>query len=29
LRTLLDFYDLPPLGASHEAEAINGIWEIH
>jgi phosphatidylinositol-3-phosphatase len=29
LRTLLDFYDLPPLGASHDAEAINGIWEIH
>lgn len=26
LRTLLDFYDLPALGASHDAEAINGIW---
>jgi phosphatidylinositol-3-phosphatase len=27
LRTLLDFYDLPALGASHDAEAINGVWE--
>ena len=26
LRTLLDFYDLPALGASHDAEAINGVW---
>jgi acid phosphatase len=27
LRTLLDFYDLPALGASHDADAINGVWE--
>jgi acid phosphatase len=27
LRTLLDFYDLPALGASHDEEAINGVWE--
>jgi acid phosphatase len=27
LRTLLDFYDLPALGASDDAEAINGVWE--
>ena len=26
LRTLLDFYGLPPLGASSGAEAIKGIW---
>jgi phosphatidylinositol-3-phosphatase len=26
LRTLLDFYDLPALGASHDAEAITGVW---
>lgn len=26
LRTLLDFYGLPALGASHEAEAITGVW---
>lgn len=26
LRTLLDFYDLPPLGASRDAEAIKNIW---
>ena len=27
LRTLLDFYGLPPLGASRDAEAIRGIWK--
>lgn len=27
LRTLLDFYGLPPLGASRDAEAIKGIWK--
>jgi arylsulfatase A-like enzyme len=27
LRTILDFYDLPALGESHDVEAINGIWE--
>ena len=27
LRTLLDFYGLPPLGASRDAEAIEGIWK--
>jgi phosphatidylinositol-3-phosphatase len=27
LRTLLDFYDLPALGASHDAEPITGVWE--
>ncbi len=26
LRTLLDLYNLPPLGESAEAEAIKGIW---
>lgn len=26
LRTLLDFYDLPALGASRDAEAIRDIW---
>jgi arylsulfatase A-like enzyme len=26
LRTLLDFYDLPALGASQDAEAISGVW---
>ena len=26
LRTLLDFYDLPALGASRDAEAIKGVW---
>ena len=26
LRTLLDFYDLPALGASREAEAIKDVW---
>jgi len=29
LRTMLDFYDLPPLGASSDAEAIKGIWLEH
>lgn len=29
LRTLLDFYDLPPLGASRDAEAIKNIWVKH
>lgn len=29
LRTLLDFYGLPALGASRDAEAIRGIWEKH
>lgn len=27
LRTLLDFYDLPALGASRDAEAIRNIWK--
>lgn len=27
LRTLLDFYELPALGASRDAEAITGIWK--
>lgn len=27
LRTLLDFYDLPMLGASRDAEAIKGVWK--
>ena len=27
LRTLLDFYDLPALGASSDAETIMGIWK--
>ena len=27
LRTLLDFYDPPALGASRDASAINGVWE--
>ncbi|HSM97696.1 MAG TPA: alkaline phosphatase family protein [Gallionella sp.] len=27
LRTLLDFYGLPALGASRDAEAITGIWK--
>jgi len=27
LRTLLDFYGLPALGASRDAEAIKGVWE--
>ena len=27
LRTLLDLYDLPALGESHDAKAINGVWE--
>jgi hypothetical protein len=27
LRTLLDFYGLPALGASRDAEAIKGIWQ--
>jgi phosphatidylinositol-3-phosphatase len=26
LRTLLDFYDLPALGASQDTEAISGVW---
>ena len=26
LHTLLDFYGLPALGASRDAEAINGVW---
>lgn len=29
LRTLLDFYGLPEIGASHDAAAIKGIWEKH
>lgn len=29
LRTLLDFYDLPALGASSEAVAIKGVWKKH
>ena len=27
LRTLLDFYGLPPLGASRDTEAIKGVWK--
>jgi hypothetical protein len=27
LRTLLDFYGLPALGASRDAKAIAGIWK--
>jgi phospholipase C len=27
LRTLLDFYDLPALGASSDAEAITAVWK--
>jgi hypothetical protein len=27
LRTLLDFYDLPALGASSDAEAIAAVWK--
>lgn len=27
LRTLLDFYSLPPLGASRDATPINSIWQ--
>jgi hypothetical protein len=27
LRTLLDFYSLPALGASHDAEAIKDVWQ--
>jgi phosphatidylinositol-3-phosphatase len=27
LRTLLDFYGLPALGASRDAEAITGVWK--
>jgi phospholipase C len=27
LRTLLDFYDLPALGASHDVKAISGVWK--
>jgi hypothetical protein len=27
LRMLLDMYDLPALGESHDVEAINGVWE--
>lgn len=27
LRTLLDFYGLPALGASRDAEAIKGVWK--
>jgi hypothetical protein len=27
LRTLLDFYSLPALGASHDAETIKGVWQ--
>jgi hypothetical protein len=27
LRTLLDFYNLPALGASRDAEPITGIWK--
>ena len=29
LRTLLDFYNLPALGASHDREAIKGVWKKH
>jgi hypothetical protein len=29
LRTLLDFYELPVLGASRDAEAIKGVWKKH
>jgi hypothetical protein len=27
LHTLLDFYGLPALGASHDAEPIRGVWK--
>jgi len=27
LRTVLDFYSLPALGASHDAEAIRSVWK--
>ncbi|MDO8810805.1 MAG: alkaline phosphatase family protein [Gallionella sp.] len=27
LRTLLDFYGLPPLGVSRDAEVIKGVWK--
>ena len=27
LRTMLDFYGLPALGASRDAQAINGVWK--
>jgi hypothetical protein len=27
LRTLLDFYSLPALGASHDVKAISGVWK--
>jgi phosphatidylinositol-3-phosphatase len=27
LRTLLDFYGLPALGASHDVKAISGVWK--
>jgi len=27
LRTLLDFYELPAIGASHNADPISGIWK--
>ncbi len=29
LRTLLDFYDLPLMNASRNAEPIKGIWNLH
>ncbi len=29
LRTLLDFYNLPSLGADLDAEAIKGVWKKH
>lgn len=29
LRTLLDFYGLPAIGASRDAEPIKGIWKKH
>jgi len=29
LRTLLDFYDLPPIGASRDAETIRNVWVKH
>jgi len=29
LRTLLDFYGLPAIGASRDAEAIKGVWKKH
>jgi hypothetical protein len=29
LRTLLDFYTLPAMGAAREATAIQNVWKKH